>query len=501
MNEELQEKLDKIKEKYAILESEQANISEEMKDLANKGLSTLSKAELERYQELKERNQKLIGVINETNINAALISYYSRANQSINNLKSGKVNGAAKTSTLAGLSKILTEILKVDANASFTSEDIDKLKTDVNNPEIFKVTLDMFDRICKNNISIIINETNEILDSLKDKKKETKNLLQKCSELEEKTKRNIKKVLSVVVLGATIIVTAGVTKSCEKSNNRDNTGIINIPSYEDTLEVLPTPQPIAVPEVTFNPTIDKEADMKNRANEIAKTEFFSDLYNSDIVKLLEVIDSKQLDSLEYANFKQISITTFNQIMINYFTDSLTENDINKLNALRYYAKDNSDLDRFLETYTTLLQDILRNPYNQTFKDKMIDYIRVFADSINGFTENSTVLTSDGTFNENAIVNDYLDWAMVYDGIINPTTPFMVSRTVEDIDGSILENIMFLNDEDREAYINNNGLSEYKNGIMSYIKLQETILEAESRLVNHPQYCYIVGYDRTLGGEK
>ena len=78
---------------------------------------------------------------------------------------------------------------------------------------------------------------------------------------------------------------------------------------------------------------------------------------------------------------------------------------------------------------------------------------------------------------------------------------MVSRTVENIDGSILENIMFLNDEDREAYINNNGLSEYRNGIMSYIKLQETILEAESKLVNHPQYCYIVGYDRTLGGEK
>ena len=119
--------------------------------------------------------------------------------------------------------------------------------------------------------------------------------------------------------------------------------LVNIPSYEDTLEVLPTPQPIAVPEVTFNPTTDKEADMKNRTNEIAKTGFFSDLYNSDIVKLLEVIDSKQLDNVEYANFKQISLTTFNQIMINYFTDSLTENDINKLNALRYFAKDSGEL--------------------------------------------------------------------------------------------------------------------------------------------------------------
>ena len=499
----MNEELHKITEKIAILTTEQEKNEEEMKGLESKGLSSLSKDELERYQELNERNKNLTNVLESFDNSASLLNNYISAIDSINKLKDGNLRGAAKVSAVTKLTKVLNDILKSDNTQSFTSYDITRLQTEINNKVEFEKTLDMFDRISNNNFKLIIDQINEMLSIVnnekKDKKEETKNLLQRKSELEEKTKRNIKKVLSVALLGATIIVTAGVTKSCEKSKNRDNTGII--PSYEETLEPLPTPQPIATPEVTFNPTIDKEADMKNRASEIAKTEFFSDLYNSDIVKLLEVIDSKQLDSLEYANFKQISITTFNQIMINYFTDSLTENDINKLNALRYYAKDNSDLDRFLETYTTLLQDILRNPYNQTFKDKMIDYIRVFADSINGFTENSTVLTSDGTFNENAIVNDYLDWAMVYDGIINPTTPFMVSRTVENIDGSILENIMFLNDEDREAYINNNGLSEYRNGIMSYIKLQETILEAESKLVNHPQYCYIVGYDRTLGGEK
>lgn len=502
MNEELQNKFDSLKERIDNLAKEQAKLAEEIESLEDRRLSTLSKEELERYQDLTERKTMISNAFDKSDSKAALLNDYILASEKIDSLKNGGLNGAKKVSAVTKLTKVLSDILKSDNTVVFTSYDITRLQTEINNKDEFEKTIDMFDRISKEKISNIIDEINSILDSTNITKKETKNLLQRKSELEEKTKRNIKKVLSVALLGATIIVTAGVTKSCEKSKNRDNTGmIINIPSYEETLEPLPTPQPIATPEVTFNPTIDKEADMKNRASEIANTGFFSDLYNSDIVKLLEVIDSKQLDSLEYANFKQISITTFNQIMINYFTDSLTENDINKLNALRYYAKDNSDLDRFLETYTTLLQDILRNPYNQVFKDKMIDYIRVFADSINGFTENSTVLTSDGTFNENAIVNDYLDWAMVYDGIINPTTPFMVSRTVENIDGSILENIMFLNDEDREAYINNNGLSEYRNGIMSYIKLQETILEAESKLVNHPQYCYIVGYDRTLGGEK
>lgn len=501
----MSEELDKIAEKIANLTTEQEKNEKEMKGLESKGLSSLSKDELERYQELSERNKNLTNVLESFDNIASLLNNYIIAIDSINKLKDGNLRGAAKVSAVTKLTKVLNDILKIDNTESFTSDDITKLQTEINNKVEFEKTLDMFDRISNNNSKLIIDQINEMISIVnnekKDKKKETKSLLQKWNDLEEKTKRNIKRAVYAVTLGAAILITAGVTKSCEKSNNKDNSDmLVNIPSYEDTLEVLPTPQPIAVPEVTFNPATDKEADMKNRANEIAKTGFFSDLYNSDIVKLLEVIDSKQLDNVEYANFKQISLTTFNQIMINYFTDSLTENDINKLNALRYYAKDNSDLDRFLETYTTLLQDILRNPYNQVFKDKMIDYITVFADSINGFTENSTVLTNDGTFNENAIVNDYLDWAMVYDGIINPTTPFMVSRTVENIDGSILENIMFLNDEDRETYINNNGLSEYRNGIMSYIKLHETILEAESKLVNHPQYCHIVGYDRTLGGE-
>lgn len=350
------------------------------------------------------------------------------------------------------------------------------------------------------------------------------NLLERDSKsLDKTTIKKISKIVGSIVLSTSILICLPScsknkdTKMAATSVTHDN--YIENPLETDELEVLKkgnkdvvtvTPVESTTVEAPIivnseEETIeDKETDLVRRSNAIAKTNFFEDAYASDIIDVLRTISDKQMWASENAGYAQAFNTSFNRIVENYFFDTITEEDINKVEALRSLAKQNSDLDRFLEEYTTLLQNILRNPSDQDAKDEMMKYVTIFATSLNGFTNEPEVLTDNEAFNEHAQVNDFFNWWFAYDSVIKPTYPLYYPKALENIDGMIVEQLMYMSEEDRNAYIENNGLLEYKDAINKQIKLYELQYLMESALVNHPQFCEIRNVNDaptlSLGGE-
>ncbi len=177
----------------------------------------------------------------------------------------------------------------------------------------------------------------------------------------------------------------------------------------------------------FNITNEEAVDYVNRAYLIQSTNFYDDAAINQIVEIVMALDKKELFTQDNASLAQSFNTSFNRIVDNYLFGATTEEDINKLNALQYFAKDGSDMDKFLTRLGTMTQAILTEPDNDNHKLDVYNYINIFATSLNGYTNEPSALTDDEEFNNDAILNDYFDWYIGYNSFVAPLYPVFVSE--------------------------------------------------------------------------
>ena len=514
MNEELQLKINTLKERINNLLEREEELKAELNLILAKDQDALTNSEVHR----KERIEKQLEVIANSKENVLepetqLLDEYLKAEIIIGKISQEDINKSVRTKAINSLASILVNIKKLDETVAFTEDDARKLQIERNNEAVFNPLFNNISDTVINNTELTIRDLNKELDKLE----------RSNGKLDKTSNSTVKKIIAAVLLTATTI---GVVKYAKKSDVRTSLYTYSeTPEYTDTyeydenatvvfgenetiyqapvvteaptlqvVESAPTPVPTPAPTPVQTPYVDKEMDIRTRAAEIGKTGFFQDVYDSDIVELLNIIENKSLTDIENAGYAQLFNTTFNRIVEHYYLDEITENDINSVEALKHLAKENSDLDRFLTTFTELLKNVLRNPSNQDAKDKMIQYITIFGESLNGFTTNAEVMTDNKEFNENAQVNDFLNWWMAYDAVVKPTYPLYYPKALESIDGTVIESLMYMDEETRNAYIESNGLSNYRDAINKQIKLYELQYLMESALVNTPQYCEIVGYN-------
>lgn len=212
----------------------------------------------------------------------------------------------------------------------------------------------------------------------------------------------------------------------------------------------------------YNLTADKAVDYVNRAYSIQATNFYEDATINEIVEVVMAIDNKELFTTDNANLAQSFNTSFNRVVDNYLFGTTTEEDIEKIDALPYFAKDGSDMDNFLGEFSEITKEILSDPNDEVAKNKMYKLLNIFATSLNGFTNEEDTLTTDGDFNKNAQINDYYDWYMIYNSFIAPLYPTFVEE----------------------------------NEFTKYEELQGLMISA----LQGPEFERLCGQSRTLGGE-
>lgn len=264
----------------------------------------------------------------------------------------------------------------------------------------------------------------------------------------------------------------------------------------------------------YNVTPAKIVDYVNRSYQIMATGFYEEATVDDIIKVVMAIDNKELFTTENAALAQSINTSFNRVVDHYLFGTITEEDINKLDAIKYFAKESTDLGRFLNRFGALAQDIVRNPEDSQYKDNMTQYISIYATSLNGFTNEPATLTDDQEFNENAQVNDYFDWYMSYCSFVGPLGDvLMYPRELQDVDLFYAEEIyhdtILLEDCTEEALANQRaqreellrayGYGDYLDSIFKLYKIYD-LRELMLTALKDPEITNICGQSRTLGGE-
>lgn len=176
----------------------------------------------------------------------------------------------------------------------------------------------------------------------------------------------------------------------------------------------------------YNITAEKTVDYVNRSKKIQETGFYEDAPINDIVGVTKSIDEQTLFTKEGDGLEQTIYAAITNIYNTYaFTNESQENDIKKLEAFKYFAKDNSELDLFLTEYATLIQNVLNSKGNQEestkAKQNVYNYLDTFA---NTFAGNKYDI---GNSNENAIITDTYDWNIAYHSFVEPPISMFITE--------------------------------------------------------------------------
>ncbi len=269
--------------------------------------------------------------------------------------------------------------------------------------------------------------------------------------------------------------------------------------------------------IKFGITAQEIVDYVNRAKKISETNFLEGASVLDLTEVVMGVDRKEV-GVNGNYLDNIFNVGFNNIMVDYFTDNITNNTIKRIEALRYIAKNNTDMDRFLERLHDLTKAVFEDPTNNIKKDELFRFFRVFAYSLNGFT-NPEYLTTDKEFNENAILNDYFDYYIAYQSFIKPVIPVMNHKEAELIDGAVIENLYayaaniedkeerlsaidkyieaYASDYFKQADIKEKTIEEfekYRSHILAYLDIMETQNYAETAILG-PEFTEICGRAR------
>lgn len=291
-------------------------------------------------------------------------------------------------------------------------------------------------------IALELAEFAEVDKAKKAKKAEIKEKSKKLGEWLKEHKKTIIKVAGTAVLVVGIIA---IAKSCENEientkpeDTKKPTGSTSTEGTENR-EIINTLIGMGYDELTATRyahtpgfildylgnyedainggiiEIEKAVDYVNRAYKIQATRFFDDASILDIVKIIDEINKQENRTIELTSI----IGTLNDIYNNYQYQTLTQEDANKLDALLYFANDDSDLDNFLTEYALIAKQVLNAKNDaetsEKAKNDMYNYLNVFANTYAGYIV-------EGEFtnpNSNAVVEDSNDWAIAYASFVRP----------------------------------------------------------------------------------
>lgn len=181
----------------------------------------------------------------------------------------------------------------------------------------------------------------------------------------------------------------------------------------------------------YNIVSSKAVDYVNRSLKIQETGFYEDATINDIVGVVKSIDDQTLFKKEGDEQEQTIYASLTNIYNSYsFTNETQENNIKKLDALKYFAKDGSELSLFLNEYATLMQNVLSTKGNTEESDKakqnVYNYLDTFA---NTFAGNKYDIDN---VNENAVIEDTYDWNVAYHSfVLPPISMFITEKNAND----------------------------------------------------------------------
>lgn len=279
-------------------------------------------------------------------------------------------------------------------------------------------------------------------------KNRTKDTLAKTSETLKKHRKKIVAVGGLVVLCVVVGVAA---KSCSRNNGpaKNPTGIES--EYDNNKALIEELMTYGVDKNTafqyatadgfnidylndyeatrikYGITAPEAVDYVNRSYSIQTTNFYEGATIDQIVEVVKAIDNKEVFTQDNANIAQSFNTTFNRIVDNRLFGVTTEADIAKLDALPHFAKEGSDMDKFLTEFATISKKVISNPADIDSKNEMYKYLSTYALSLNGFTNEDPDFPVEKPYNENAQLNDYYDWYIAYNSFIAPLYPTFVDE--------------------------------------------------------------------------
>lgn len=380
--------------------------------------------------------------------------------------------------SLVKIEEDLNKLASKDTNKN----DKTKIMTNYNNL-INEAREELLDEL---NVTIedeIIEEVEELEDDKKSLKERTKEKLNTVGDFFSKNRKKIITIGSTAVLCVAIVL---VAKSCSKDieNSKNNDDLNNKTSIEQVYDnvdkkiikalknkgyneynamlmaenfddtTLETLQEIPYIETvenyvtdkefnldylndyenarnTYNLTSDKAVDYVNRSVKIQETGFYDEASINEIVGVVKAVDDQITFKQDGDLFEQTIYASCVDIYNTYmFTNESQEEDINKIEAFKYFAKDGSELDLFLTEYTTLIQNVLKAKGNVEESDKakqsVYNYLNVFASTFAG----NTVDVKNQ--NENAIISDTYDWNVAYHTFIGSTiSMFITEKNIND----------------------------------------------------------------------
>lgn len=174
-------------------------------------------------------------------------------------------------------------------------------------------------------------------------------------------------------------------------------------------------------------TSDKAVDYVNRSYKIMETGFYTDLTINEIVGVVKEIDNKTIFIDETNGFNHSINAALTNIYNDYaFGNSSIDSSVQKIEALKHFAPDGSDLDSFLTKFVDINKNVLRSRGNASLSDDskkdMFNYLNVFANTFAGNTEG---------FNnpdQNAILEDTYDWNTAYVTFIKPLMSMYITES-------------------------------------------------------------------------
>jgi len=293
----------------------------------------------------------------------------------------------------------------------------------------------------------------------------TKEKLANLGTILNNNKKRIAKIGGIAILVTTIALCA---RQCSKDSKKESTKNLDsktkteqLNTNEDLFNESYATEYEAI-KAQYNLSDNKAVDYVNRSHDIQDTGFYDDASIENIAEVVMAIDNKDLYTEGNANLAQSFNTSFNRIVDNYLFGTTNEEDIKKLDSLKHFAKEGTDMDNFLTKFGNLTQEIIKNPNDTQAKENMYGFIKIFATSLNGFTNEKDALTNSKDLNKAAQINDYMDWYVAYNSFVAPLYPTFVDE------------------------------NEFK----KYEDLQLLMISA----LESPEFEQICGESRTLGGE-
>ncbi len=169
----------------------------------------------------------------------------------------------------------------------------------------------------------------------------------------------------------------------------------------------------------YNHPSENIVDYVNRSYEINNLNFFDEATIADTVEVVEAIDSQELMTVGNNDVANSLNNSFNSVLNNSLYGTVTEQDLVKVTTMPLFAKEGTDLHRFLTTYSTLAEEAIRTNSEEA-RNKMFTFLSIFTYNLfNNNHSESIPFTDDEEFNEAATVTNLYDWWIAKNSFVTP----------------------------------------------------------------------------------